>query len=118
MSFLVSIGKLMGGSGLNAVLETIYDKNIVNHIITGKAISRAISGHFLVDAALHTTLTMQLFPEWFLDNEKVFEDESNPSPLFAELCHLYEDLVSAESTWYEVSRSKAIIDFGGGNRKS
>ena len=39
MGFLGSIGKLMEGSGLNAVLETIYGKNTADHIIIGKAIS-------------------------------------------------------------------------------
>ena len=48
MSFLGSIGQRMGGSGLNAVLETIYGKNAVDHIITGKAISIAIRSNFLL----------------------------------------------------------------------
>ena len=63
MSFLESLGKLIGGSGLNAVLETIFGKNTVDHIITDKAIST------------------QLFPECFLNNENDFEDESNTSTI-------------------------------------
>ena len=91
MGFLGSIGKLMEGSGLNAVLETIYGKNTADHIIIGKAISRSIRGHFLVDAALNATLITQLFLGCFLDNENDFEDESNDSTLFKELRQLYED---------------------------
>ena len=67
---------------LNAILETIYGKNNADHVITGKAILRAIKGHFLVDVALHTTLITQLFPGCFLDNENDFEDESNACTLF------------------------------------
>ena len=77
MSFLGSIGKLMEGSGLNAVLETIYGKNTVDHIITGKAVSRAIRGHFLVDAALNTTVKTQLFPGCFLNNENDLINRDN-----------------------------------------
>ena len=91
MGLLGSIGKLMEGWGLNAVLETIYGKNTTDHKIIGKAISRAISVHFLVDAALNATLIAQLFLGWFLDNENDFEDESNDSTLFKELRQLYED---------------------------
>ena len=76
------------------------------------AVSRAVSGHFLVDAARHATLLTQLFPECFLDNGNDFEDESNASTLFKELRQLYEDLMSGESAWHKVSRNKAIIDFG------
>jgi hypothetical protein len=53
MSFLGSIGHLMAGSGLRDVLELIYASNAVDHILTGKAIARAVRGHFIVDAALN-----------------------------------------------------------------
>ena len=56
MSFLSSIGHLMGGSGLEDVFETIYAANSVKHMLTGKAISLAIRGHLLVYGALHAIL--------------------------------------------------------------
>jgi len=52
MSFLGSIGTLMGGSGLTDALETCYGPNAVIHMMSGKAIARALHGHFLIDAAL------------------------------------------------------------------
>ncbi len=48
MSFLGSIGHLMAGSGLQELLEIVYAANSVKHMLTGKAISRAIRGHLLV----------------------------------------------------------------------
>ena len=51
-SFLGAIGHLMGESGLKEVLELVYASNAVDHMLSGKAIARAIRGHFLVDAAL------------------------------------------------------------------
>ena len=46
----------MAGSGLQEDFEVVYAGNTVSHILTGKAISRAVHGHMLVDAALNTIL--------------------------------------------------------------
>jgi hypothetical protein len=56
MSFLGTIGHVMGGSGLNDLLETVYSPNAVVHMLTGKAVARAVRGQFLVDTALQTIL--------------------------------------------------------------
>ena len=56
MSFLGSIGNLMAGSGLQEVLQVVYASNTVNHMLSGKAVSRTLRGHLLVEAALHTIL--------------------------------------------------------------
>ena len=55
MSFLGCIGHIMAGSGLQEVLELVFAKNAVGHMLTGKAVARAARGHFLVDAALNTS---------------------------------------------------------------
>ena len=57
MSFMGSIGHIMTGSGLFQVLETIYATNSIPHIMSGKAVSRAVRGHLLVYASLQTMLT-------------------------------------------------------------
>ena len=51
MSFLGSIGMFIRGSGLSDALSTIYGTNAVEHM-SGKAMSQAICGHFLVESAL------------------------------------------------------------------
>ena len=56
MSFLGSIGHLMAGYGLREVLELIYASNAVDHIMAGKAISRAVRAHLIVNAALNVLL--------------------------------------------------------------
>lgn len=48
-SFLGCIGHIMAGSGLQEVLELVYAKNAIGYMLTGKAVARAITGHFLVD---------------------------------------------------------------------
>ena len=52
MSFLGSVGHLMGGSGLEEVLQEVYAPNVVAHIVSGKAFARALRGHMLIHGAL------------------------------------------------------------------
>ena len=56
MSFVGSIGHIMSGTGLEELLETVYAKNTVPHMLNGKAIQRAIRGLLLVDVSLNTLL--------------------------------------------------------------
>ena len=62
MSFLGSIGRLMENTGLAELLATVYAPNTVGNMLSGKAVSRAIRGHFLVDDALNTILLEQFLP--------------------------------------------------------
>lgn len=48
MSFLGCIWHVMAGSGLKEVLELLYVTNAVGHMLSGKALARAVRGHFLV----------------------------------------------------------------------
>jgi hypothetical protein len=52
MNLLGAIGTLMEGSGLKRILETCYGENAVPNIMSGKAVLRALRGHFLVDQCL------------------------------------------------------------------
>ena len=61
MSFLGCMGHLMASSGLQELLETIYAKNAVAHMLTGKAAARAVKGHFLVDTALHCSILVKIY---------------------------------------------------------
>lgn len=61
MSFLGAIGYLMSGSGLEGILQLVYAPNTVPKMLEGKAIARAIRGHFLVDGALNTLLAAKTF---------------------------------------------------------
>ena len=49
MSFLGAIGHLMSGSGLEEMLQRVYACNSVNHIMSGKAVTRAMRGHHLIE---------------------------------------------------------------------
>ena len=61
MSFLGCIGYLMAGSGLQEVLQLIYASNAVVHMLSGKAIARAVWAHLIVDAALNALVLAKTF---------------------------------------------------------
>jgi len=42
---------MMKGSGLEEALEQFYGPNAVMHMMSGKAVSRALCGYFLVESA-------------------------------------------------------------------
>ncbi|KAK6181969.1 hypothetical protein SNE40_009744 [Patella caerulea] len=61
MSFLGCIGNVMSASGLEELLGVVYAQNTVGHMMSGKALARAVRGHFLVDAALGAIVTAEAF---------------------------------------------------------
>lgn len=63
MSYVGSIGKVMSESGLSTALEIVYGKVAVTHILTGKAIARALRGFFMLESVLTSRLLSQFFPE-------------------------------------------------------
>ncbi|KAK7096605.1 hypothetical protein V1264_005881 [Littorina saxatilis] len=56
MIFLACIGHLMAETGLYDALCTVYAPNAAKAMLEGKAVTRAIRGHFLIDAALNALL--------------------------------------------------------------
>ena len=85
MSFLGCIGHLMGGTGLQEAFELVYAENVVVHILNGKAYSRAVRAHLLMDAALSAILTSGAFDlPWILihhqADDALLGDESDDSP--------------------------------------
>ena len=46
MSFLGCTGYIMAGSGLEDVLKLVYSKNAEVHMLSSKAVARAMRGHF------------------------------------------------------------------------
>ena len=52
MSFLGGIGKIMKESGLEELFAMVYAELSVEHMMSGKAVSRALHAHFLVESSL------------------------------------------------------------------
>ena len=48
MSLLGAIANIMAGSGLQEMLECVYASNTMGHMLSGKAVARALRGHILV----------------------------------------------------------------------
>ena len=61
MIYLGCIGHLMAASGLQESWQLIYAPNAVMHMLTGKAIFRAVRGHLIVDAVLSAMVLAKTF---------------------------------------------------------
>ena len=61
MSFLGSIGHIMTETGLKDLFSVVYADNTVPHMLSGKAIARAIRAHELVELALHPLIAADIF---------------------------------------------------------
>ena len=75
----------MGGTGLQEAFELVYAENAVVHILNGKAHSRAVRAHLLMDAALSAILTPGAFDlPWILihhqADDALLGDESDDLP--------------------------------------
>ena len=73
MCFAGSIVALMRGSDLETALECIYGPVTVSHLLSGKAIAKALRAHFLVESSLMTLLLEPFFP----DNTDPYQIESS-----------------------------------------
>ena len=105
MSFLGCIGHIMAGSGIEEVLELEYTKNAVPHILSGKAVARAIREHFLVDAALNAMLvsdTLSLPLSATLDEANTEEEPVVPQP------SIDEDLESAKVLYNRLTENPDV----------
>ena len=100
MSFLASIGHIMAGSGLKQALEICYAEYTVPHIFSGKAVSRALRAHQLVDLALNTVLL----------EAKADENGDISLPDMEKLANLYGDLVSNQLTADDVCCQPILSD--------
>ena len=96
MSFLGSIGAVMGRSELDKLLELIYASNSVTHIMSGKAVAKSLRAHFLVESALMGLLI-----------EKAPKDEFNTFSLEK----MYQDLVQRNLDLDDVESSDIVIRF-------
>ncbi len=63
MSFLGSIGHIMDGSGLQEILEIVFAKDSVPHLLSVKAYARAVRAHTVLSSALINLLLEEVFEE-------------------------------------------------------
>lgn len=95
----------MAGSGIEEVLELLYAKNAVPHILSGKAVARAFRGHFLVDAALNAMLVSDTFSlplSAILDEANIEEEPVVPQP------SIDEDLESAKVLYNRLTENPGV----------
>ena len=106
MSFLGSIGHIMAESGFKEFLELIYAPKVVEKIMTGKAISRAVRAHLLLDAVLNGLLLAKSLDVPLPRTVGVEQDDTESSD--KTLC-TNSDLKGAESLYDELmAKTKGV----------
>ena len=114
MSFLGSIGHLMAGSGLQDVLESFYASNTVVHMLSGKAIARAIRGRFMVDVVLNALILASSYnvpiPALEMETEELMETagSADRKPDLDEAALLYDKLMKGMVSAEQVCQDDVI----------
>ena len=88
----------MEGTGLKNILETVYGENAVVHMMTGKAVQRALRGHLLVDKCLHSQVITEMS-----------KDDPEIQTLLEQAEELYSSLLSGETTLGDAACSEVLI---------
>ena len=83
MNFLGVIGYIMAGSGLFDAFECIYAANTVPHLLSGKAVNRALRAHQLVDTCLSEILLKQAIT---IGSDEVIELKSLAEKTLSGVC--------------------------------
>ena len=84
LSYLMCIGHIMAGTGLQEVLSLIYAPNSMQVILHGHAYSRAIRAHFLVHFALMRILLRAV--ELNVDQLSELQNFAENFPTLQEIC--------------------------------
>ena len=126
MSFLGCIGHLMASSGLQEVLELIYAPNAVIHMMSGKAVARAVRGHSIVDAALNGLMLADMFnvhlptktgvPDNRVEGDSVTSMDTNPQVTdvssvsdLDKAMEIYEQVMDGTISSEEASQSDVLV---------
>ena len=101
----------MAVSGLQELLETVYAGTSVKHVLSGKAVSRAIRGHLLVFSALNTVLVANAYnlplPE-FPDSD---EESGSDSDSESDMTDVEESTIDQEDMpFQDLEASSEVLD--------
>ena len=95
MSFLGNIGTSMKGSGFSESMKVLYGENAVQHIVSGKAIARALRGNFLLQSAFRLQIIRLLQHKEMRSEEDLNTLKSLHENFIHDKCH-DENLVNFE----------------------
>ena len=112
MNVLGAIGHLMNGSGIRNLLEVINGENAVTHILTGKAVDRAVRSYMLLDNCLNyiiidkILMTNPTFQEELEKLEVVYESSIDGNSVRDFQGQESQDLMKSINTAFEVKKDE------------
>ena len=102
----------MNGSGIRNLLEVIYGENPVTHILTGKAVDRAVRSYMLLDNCLNyiiidkILMTNPTFQEELEKLEVVYESSIDGNSVRDFLGQESQDLMKSINTSFEAKKDE------------
>ena len=97
--FVGSIGSVIAGSGLREIIECCSGSNAVSHILTGKALARAVCSHLLIESALHVKLLNILINP---SEDTIASSQDHLSQIeIGELQYLFNNIVTNKCKMYD-----------------
>ena len=120
ISLLGSIGYLMTGSGLDAILKLIYAENVGPYMLNGKADSRAIRGHLLVAASIYALMISPVYEIPLVTRTESSDDsdvaQSYDNAVFPRLIHpdlnylskLINDVIIGEASANDIENDSLL----------
>lgn len=119
MSFLGCIGSLMAESGITEALKTIYAENVIQHILSGKAVQRAVRAHQLLVSVINALLLEKAFGISLSDTSETsinsitntyeVKELNVTDPLLKNAVNLYDDLVSGKVSEDDICANNDIL---------
>ena len=112
MNVLGAIGHLMNGSGIRNLLEVSYGENAVTHILTGKAVDRAVRSYMLLDNCLNyiiidkILMTNPTFQEELEKLEEVRESSIDGNSVRDFKGQESQDLIKSINTVFEANKDE------------
>ncbi len=122
MSFLGSIGSLMANSGLQELFDLVYAHNAVEHMLSGKAVARAVRAHLLVSGVLHALLVCRAFTVQYphfedtqlesseADTEATDKDFRTGHYDIDHAATLYNDLMDGSKTVDDICNDRVLLN--------
>jgi len=92
MSFWGYIGYIMSDSGLHDIFSVIHAEKAVSHMLSGKAISRALRGHDIVNMALQSLIVSEVFDLDIVGEKKQYSQERADNENYKEAQYITEQV--------------------------
>ncbi|ELU12775.1 hypothetical protein CAPTEDRAFT_192603 [Capitella teleta] len=107
ISFMGSVGYIMGGSGLEVLWESVYAPASVVHMMTGHAYARALRAHLLTSAALFTFMMTEMEDKTKESLSALHKAVIDQKPVDLEDEKVMQTLIEKNQQWIKTEKERS-----------